>query len=54
MAINLEGTRFGDLGEFVIACVFIVSVCKVLLTRILERTNRQRSFLNYGPAPFMG
>lgn len=53
MSIDLDAARFGILGEFVVACAFIVGVCRVLLTRIAERSPRKQSFLHYGPLAFI-
>ena len=54
MALNLDAARFGMLGEFVIACAFIVALCRILLTRIVERSPLKPSFLHYGPMEFIG
>jgi len=53
MFMSLDTARFGDLGEFVVACAFIVALCRALLIRIVERSPRKRSFLHYGPSIFM-
>jgi hypothetical protein len=53
MALNLDAARFGMLGEFVIACAFIVALCRILLTRVVERSPLKPSFLHYGPIPFI-
>ncbi len=49
MKIDLDATRFGALGEFVVACAFIVAVCRTMVLRIAERSPQKRSFLNLGP-----
>jgi hypothetical protein len=54
MALDLDAVRFGLLGEFVVACTFIVSVCRVLVIRIAELAPHRRSFLHYGPLQFIG
>ncbi len=53
MLIDLDAVRFGLLGEFIVACTFIVAICRVLLTRIAERSPRKQSFLHYGPLAFI-
>jgi hypothetical protein len=53
MNVDLEAARFGLLGEFAIACAFIISVCRSLIKRIVERSPRGRSFLHYGPLAFI-
>jgi hypothetical protein len=53
MTLDLDAARFGVLGEFVVACAFILSLCRVLLTRIAERAPRKRSFLRFGPMAFL-
>ncbi len=50
MDIDIGAKRVGHLGEFVAACSFIISVCRVLLVRIAERcTTYARSFAKIGP-----
>ena len=34
MSLDLDAVRFGVLGEFIVACAFIVALCRVMLTRI--------------------
>jgi hypothetical protein len=53
MTLNLDATRFGVLGEFVAACAFIVARCRILITRIVERSQLRPSFLHYGPMAFI-
>ena len=53
MSLDLDAVRFGVLGEFIVACAFIVALCRVMLTRIAERSPRNRSFLHYGPMEFI-
>jgi hypothetical protein len=53
MTVDLDTARFGLLGEFTIACAFIISLCRSLIRRIVERCPRGRSFLNYGPMAFI-
>lgn len=52
MYVSLDAAR-NDLGEFVLACAFIVGLCRVLLVRIVEQSPKKRSFLQYGPSIFM-
>ncbi len=53
MSLDLNAMRFGVLGEFIVACAFIVALCRVMVTRIAERSPSKRSFLHYGPMEFM-
>jgi hypothetical protein len=53
MSVDLDAVRFGLLGEFIVACAFIVGVCRVLLIRVAERSPQRQSFLRYGPLAFM-
>jgi hypothetical protein len=53
MSVNLDAVRFGVLGEFVVACAFVVALCRILLSRIAERAPQKRSFLHYGPMEFL-
>jgi hypothetical protein len=53
MSVDLDAVRFGLLGEFIVACAFIVGVCRVLLIRIAERSPQSQSFLRYGPLAYM-
>lgn len=53
MSLNLDASRFGILGEFVVACAFILALCRTMLTRIVERAPLKRSFLHYGPMEFL-
>ncbi len=52
MSMSLDAAG-GDLGEFVLACAFILALCRVLLIRIVEHSPKRRSFLQYGPSVFM-
>ena len=50
MMINLRVPHIGALGEFVIACSFIIALCRTMLNRIAERsTVGKRSFVHFGP-----
>jgi hypothetical protein len=54
MIVNLDAERFGALGEFIVACAFIIGLSRVLLTRIAERAPfGQQSFLQFGPIAFL-
>ena len=53
MSLDLDAARFGVLGEFIIACAFIVALCRVMLTRVAERSPTKRSFLHHGPMEFI-
>lgn len=50
MEVDLTAKRVGQLGEFVVACAFIISVCRTLLLRLAERSPvSSRSFAKVGP-----
>ncbi|MCD6732876.1 MAG: hypothetical protein LT103_04695 [Burkholderiaceae bacterium] len=50
MNIDLAAVRSADLlTQFSVACAFVISVCRMLVLRIDERTTGARSFLSYGP-----
>ncbi|MCI0564069.1 MAG: hypothetical protein MN733_36805 [Nitrososphaera sp.] len=57
MSIHLNApgaTGNGDLGDFAIACAFIVATCHALLLRIAERSAAgKRSFIHSGPMAFL-
>lgn len=54
MEMNLDVRRFGLLGDFVAACIFIVALCHTMLTRIAERSAAgPRSFVRLGPMAFV-
>ena len=53
MSLDLNAVRFGVLGEFIVACAFIVALCRVMVSCIAERSPSKRSFLHYGPMEFM-
>jgi hypothetical protein len=53
MMLDLDAVRFGVLGEFIIACSFVIALCRVLLTRVAERAPSKRSFLQHGPMVFL-
>jgi hypothetical protein len=54
MEIDLDMRRFGLLGDFVAACVFIVALCHTILARIGERSAAgPRSFVLLGPMAFV-
>lgn len=54
MEITMQRTGYGDIGDFVAACTFIVSFCRVLIERIAERAPRpNRSFPIYGPLRYL-
>ncbi len=54
MEIDLDMSRFGLLGDFVAACIFIVSLCHTMLARIAERSAAgPRSFALLGPMAFV-
>ncbi len=54
MEIDLDMSRFGLLGDFVAACIFIVALCHAMLSRIAERsTAGSRSFALLGPMAFV-
>ena len=49
MDIDVGLTHAGPLGEFVVSCALIIALCRVLLTRISERsTEGGRSFITSG------
>jgi len=50
MDIDVGLVTAGSLGEFALACAFIVALCRTLLTRIAERSPTEgRSFAKLGP-----
>jgi hypothetical protein len=50
MTVDIGAAHFGQLGEFVVTCAFIVSLCRVLWMRIAERSTRSdRSIATLGP-----
>lgn len=50
MEIDIGAVQAGQLGEFVVTCAFVVSLCHALLVRIAERSPRRgRSFATLGP-----
>jgi hypothetical protein len=50
MEVDIGGVHFGALGEFVVACAFIVSLCRALWMRVAERSARAaRSIATLGP-----
>jgi hypothetical protein len=53
MSVDLDAERFGILGEFIVACSFIVAICRVLVLRIAARSPKGKSFLKYGPVQFI-
>jgi hypothetical protein len=53
MNVNLESGRFGIIGEFIVACTFIIAICRSLVWRIVERSTKGRSFFHYGPMAFI-
>jgi hypothetical protein len=54
MEIDLDMRRFGLLGDFVAACIFIVALCHTMLARISERSAAgPRSFIILGPMAFV-
>jgi hypothetical protein len=54
MEIDLDMRRFGLLGDFVAACIFIVALCHTMLARIAERSAAgPRSFVHLGPMAFV-
>jgi hypothetical protein len=52
MAMSLDAAA-GELGDFILICAFIVSMCRALLQLIMERSPNRKSFLQYGPSRFM-
>jgi hypothetical protein len=53
LKIDLDTVPCGELGRFVNACTFLVSVCRALLVRIGERCPAGRSFVHFGPLKFL-
>jgi hypothetical protein len=54
MNIDLDARRFGLLGEFMAACIFIVALCHTIICRIAERsTAGRRSFVCLGPMTYL-
>lgn len=54
MEIDLDMRRFGLLGDFVAACIFIVALCHTMLVRIAERSAAgPKSFVQLGPMAFV-
>lgn len=51
--IDLQSPRCGDLGPFLAACTFLVSWCRVALTRVGEISTGGRSFVHYGPLAYL-
>jgi len=50
MKIDLRVANTGALGEFVLGCTFIVSLCRTMLKRVAERsTAGKKSFVHFGP-----
>jgi hypothetical protein len=55
LSIRLSSEKSNELGDFLTACTFLVSMCRVLMMRIGERgkRGRARSFADYGPLRFL-
>jgi hypothetical protein len=54
MDIDLQPTGQDDLSRFVVACTFIVSLCRAMLIRFSElSTEGQRCFACFGPLSFL-
>jgi len=53
MTIDLVASNLGIVGDFVVACAFIVAMCRVILVRLSELSFSKRSFLHYGPLAFI-
>lgn len=50
MTVDLELGGVSPLGQFVIACAFVVALCRVMMVRIGERSTADgRSFVHFGP-----
>jgi hypothetical protein len=54
MDVDLQPAGQDDLSSFVMACTFIVSLCRAMLFRIMElSTEGQRCFACFGPISFL-